>query len=416
MAAQQQKPIVVIGAGIVGLATAIWLQRSGRTVTLIDRDEPGTGSSFGNAGVLAASAIVPVATPSLPRNALRMLFDKNEPLFIRWGSSPRLAPWLLAFLSNCAPDRVRRIAKDVHGLTWDAIGEHQSLASGTNAEQYVQPCEYWYLYRDHANFAAESFSWGVRKECGFTWEELEDAELHKLQQGFSKEFSLLVRQKSGHGRISDPGLYTSALARSFVRSGGSLMRAEAQDFVVENGKINQVVTNRGKIDCEQVVLAAGIWSTKLGRKLGVKRPMEGLGGYHVDLWEPSITLKAPTMVPDAKCIITPMENRIRLAGIVELGSLDKGGTRAPIELLMKGLRKIMPSLTWKDQTEWMGYRPSFPDSLPVLGQAPSYSNAWVSFGHQGVGMTSGARSGRILADLINGNKPNIDLAPYSPSR
>lgn len=416
MESEERKPIVVIGAGIVGVATAIWLQRRGKNVILLERKAPGAGSSFGNAGVLAASAIVPVATPSLPRKALGMLVNANEPLFIRWTAAARLLPWLLSFLSNCAPERVERIARNVHALTWDAIGEHQALASGTGAERYVHPCEYWYLYRDHANFAGEAFSWRIRRECGFDWEEVEGDALRTLQQGFSADFSLLIRQRQGHGRISDPGAYVATLAQHFVRSGGQLLQGEALDFVVRNGRITQVATTGGTIDCAGAVLTAGIWSTPLGRKLGIKRPMEGLGGYHVDLWEPSIALKAPTMVPAAKCVITPMENRIRLAGIVELGSIDKAPARPPIDLLMKGLRSILPSLTWKEKTEWMGYRPSFSDSLPVLGRAPDYANGWVAFGHQGVGMTSGARTGRLIAALICEDKPNIDLGPYSPTR
>lgn len=416
MSHKDPKPIVVIGAGIVGIATAISLQRRGRSVVVIERDEPGTGSSFGNAGVLAASAIVPVATPSLPRNVLRMLMSPNEPLFVRWGSIPRLTPWLISFLASCTPERVETIARQVHGLTWDAIGEHTALAEQTGAERYIVPCEYWYLYKNHQNFADEAFSWHIRRQCGFMWEEVQGAEMYALQDGLNPEFSLMIRQRDGHGRIADPGAYVAALARYFIRSGGRILRAEAQDFAAQDGRITRVITNEGSVDCASAVLTAGIWSAGLGRKLGIRRQMEGLGGYHVDLWEPSITLKAPTMVPSAKCVISPMENRIRVAGIVELGSVNKPPVRPPFNLLMQGLRKIMPSLTWKEKTEWMGYRPSFSDSLPVLGAAPAYPNAWVAFGHQGVGMTSGARSGRLIAEMICGEKSNIDLLPYSPAR
>lgn len=410
----KQKPVVVIGAGIVGISTAIWLQRKHVPVVLLERLEPGAGSSFGNAGVLAASAVVPVATPSLPRNAPRMLFDANEPLFLRWSSAPALAPWLLSFLSNCAPAKVERISRLVHRLTSDAISEHQALAQGTGAERYVVPSEYWYLYRSKADFAGEAFSWRVRKSCGFEWDEIEGDGIRRLQEGFNPQYGLLIRQTKGHGRISDPGAYVAALARHFTGAGGQLIRGEATDFVVEDGQITKVATGKEAIDCSGVVLTAGIWSTRLGRKLGVHAPMEGLGGYHVDLWEPSVTLRAPTMVPSAKCVISPMENRIRLAGIVELGSVDKEPAKAPVDLLLRGLRTILPGLTWREQTQWMGYRPSFADSLPVLGRAPSCRNAWVAFGHQGVGMTSGARSGRLMASLVSGEKLNIDLRPYSP--
>ena len=168
--------------------------------------------------------------------------------------------------------------------------------------------------------------------------------------------------------------------------------------------------------CDGAVLAAGAWSGRLAAKFGLKAPLETERGYHLELWEPSVMPRSPVMVASGKFVATPMDGRLRLAGVVEFGGLKAAPSRAPYRLLEQNIRAAMPGLTWKRTVEWMGHRPSMADSIPVIGEVPGLSGAYAAFGHDHVGLTGGPKTGRIMAQIISGTRPNIDLDPYSPAR
>ena len=170
------------------------------------------------------------------------------------------------------------------------------------------------------------------------------------------------------------------------------------------------------IACDAVVLAAGVWSGPLASQLGLRVPLESERGYHLELWEPSIMPRSPVMVASGKFVATPMEGRLRLAGIVEFGGLDAPPSRAPYALLKKNIEAAIPGIAWKETREWMGHRPSVADSIPVIGVVPGVEGAFLGFGHDHVGLTGGPKTGRLLAQLVSGRSPNMDLAPYSPTR
>ncbi|MEY8843136.1 NAD(P)/FAD-dependent oxidoreductase, partial [Cribrihabitans sp. XS_ASV171] len=170
------------------------------------------------------------------------------------------------------------------------------------------------------------------------------------------------------------------------------------------------------IPCDAAVIATGAWSKRLAGKLGLKAPLESERGYHLELWEPSVMPRSPVMIASGKFVATPMESRLRLAGIVEFGGLEAPASRAPFALLERNIRAAIPGITWKKTVEWMGHRPSMVDSIPMIGEVPDFSGAFAAFGHDHVGLTGGPKTGRILAQLIAGKKPNIDLSPFSPAR
>ncbi len=368
--------VIVVGAGIVGVSTALWLQRDGHAVTLIDRLGPGEGTSHGNGGVLASCSIVPVTVPGLLRKAPRMLFSPDQPLFLKWGYLPKLAPWLIRYLRHANADAVRRRAAALMPIIGDSLADHQALAAGTRAEKWLVPSDYLFVYNDRAHYEGDGFGWQVRKENGFEWDLLEGEAFKSYDPAFGPALQCAARLKN-HGRISDPGLYVKDLAAEAEAHGARILKADVTDIVRETGQVTGVRAGGETIACDAVVLATGVWSGPLAKKLGIDVPIESERGYHLELWEPSVMPKSPVMVASGKFVATPMQGRLRLAGIVEFGGLDAAPSRAPFKLLEKNIRAAIPGITWKKTVEWMGHRPSVADSIPLIGEAPKVKGAWL---------------------------------------
>ena len=397
------KHVAIIGAGIVGVSTAIWLQRLGHRVTLVDREGPAAGTSHGNAGVLAASSIVPIPVPGLVAKAPRMLFDPNQPLYLRWSYLPKLLPFLAPYLRSAR--RHETISDALSILLHDTAEQHAALAEGTGAERYLHPGDYVFGYGE-GGFERDASGWAARERRGHPFEVIDD--VAGYDPVLAGRFRRLVRCPH-HGRISDPGAYVQALADHVERHGGTFVRATVED--VRDGA---VVTDGGEIEADAVVVASGIWSRKLLERRGVRVPMEAERGYHIEFVAPSVVPRAPVMVAAGKFVLTPMEGRLRAAGIVEFGGLNSKRSKAPFALLEKQTMEVLPDLRYERMEEWMGHRPSTVDSLPLIGQVDT--NVWAGFGHQHVGLTAGPKTGRWLASLIDGNSPNVDLAPFAPNR
>lgn len=409
-----RRRVIVVGAGIVGVATAIWLQRGGADVTLIDRDGPASGASQGNAGLLAASAVLPNSEPGLIWRAPGMALSPDAPLFLRWSYLPWMTRWLAGFARTCTAADTVRLARALAPLVCDTLDQHQALARGTAAERHLHSSDYVYAYADRADFEASAQGWALRRQHGIVWEELEGAALAAHDPALAR-FGFGVRM-GGHGRISDPGAYVRDLASHFTTQGGRLIRAEATGAARQGARITGLRVAGQTLECDDLVIAAGAWSGPLMRDIGLRVPLETERGYHLELWDPSAMPRAPTMVAAGQFVATPMERRLRVAGIVELGGLRAGPSRAPLAMLRRALARSFPDLRWQRQTEWMGHRPSTPDSLPVIGAVPGLSGAWVGVGHQHVGLTAGPVTGRWLAQMVLGQRPNIDMTAYAPDR
>ncbi|MBO9447545.1 FAD-binding oxidoreductase [Ruegeria sp. R14_0] len=411
----EAKTIAIIGAGIVGVSTAIWLQRDGHDVILIDKAGPGEGTSHGNGGVLASCSIIPVTVPGLLKKAPRMLFDPSQPLFMKWGYAPKLLPWLMQYLKHANAGDVQRIAAALTPIVGDSLNDHQALAQGTGAEKWIVPSDYLFLYENRQHFDGDAFGWGIRREHGFQWEELEGEAFHAYDPIFSKDIGFAAKL-SDHGHITDPGRYVKDLAAHVQAKGGRIVRATVDDVVRESGTVTGIRAGGETIACDAAIVTAGVWSGPLANKLGVSVPLESERGYHLELVEPSAMPKNPVMVASGKFVATPMDGRIRLAGIVEFGGLDAPPSRAPFELMRKNARAAFPGVTWKDEVEWMGHRPAPADSIPIIGKVPGVDGAFMGFGHHHIGLTGGPKTGRLLAQMITGRAPNTDMSVYAPSR
>lgn len=405
---------VVVGAGIVGVATALWLARAGHRVTLIDRSAPGEGTSHGNAGVLAACAMVPVTTPGLLLKAPKMLFSSEFPLFMRWSYLPKLAPWLYRYLSFANDKDTQRIAEQLNYIVGDSVEQHHDLAGNTKADEWLVPSEYQFAYPSRTEFDADSYAWKLRKEHGFVPELIDGPAVHEKEPALSSDITLLAVMKD-HGHIRSPGKYVKALADVFQDLGGTFQIASVKDIELVDDKIKSVVTDQGAIACDSVVLAMGVWSGPIATKLGLNIPMESERGYHVIFKNPSQQVSCPTMITSGKFVATPMYDGMRCAGMVEFGGLEAGPSKAPIDFLMRKFKTTFPDVTYSETEEWLGHRPAPTDSLPFVGQIRN-TGIYTGFGHQHIGLTGGAKTGRVIAGLISGEQDESELSAFRPDR
>jgi D-amino-acid dehydrogenase len=408
------KHIIVIGAGICGLSSAIWLRRAGHDVTLIDREGPAAGASYGNAGLLAQWAMIPVNTPGIAKSGLKYMMDRNAPLFMQWSYFPRLIPWLLKFVSNATDEGVRRTVDALMPMIGDSVEQHQALTRGTPAAQWIETSDFTYAYADRAAFDAERYGWKIRSDVGYPPELIEGAAVREAEPLVGPNINLLARIK-GHGHITNPGAYCEALATVLASEGGTFRCATVQDFGMTDGRVTSVITDQGAMPCDHAVLAAGIWSKDLMKNLGLKVPLETERGYHLHLKNPSQMPKTPMMMVKGKFGVNPMETGLRCAGTVELGSHLAPPSKAPLELIRKNITWAFPDLRYDEAEEWMGMRPSTPDSLPLVGEI-GRTGVFAAFGHQHIGLTAGPKTGRWVADLISDKRPNVDLSPYEAGR
>jgi len=404
----------ILGAGMVGISTAIWLQRAGFNVTVIDKVGPAGGASYGNAGVLAAGSIIPITTPALPKNALGMLLDKTSPLFIRWPYLPKMIPFLATYLSHCTRSHVEHYARSMTPLLSDTLAQHRQLASGTGAESFISEHPYAFGYHTLEAFNSDSKWWDLRAQLGIRFDILDGKDYGSIDPLFPNQFAKVVLCHE-HGRIADPGQYIKTLANHFIKNGGEIQIKEIARLVKTDNMMGYEIDGK-RVTPENLVVSTGAWSRDLVKTVGLQVPFETERGYHIELINPSQEPVNSMMVASGKFVITPLTGRIRAAGIVEFGGLALPENEEPIELLKSQVQALLPGVTFDRIDSWLGHRPAPADSLPLIGQLPAVKNCWLGFGHQHVGLTGGAKTGRILSELIQGRSIELDVTPFDPAR
>src|SRR5215467_7969420 len=419
MSAPSDSPVVVIGAGIVGLACATYLQRDGRKVVVVDPGGPGEGASYGNAGGLNGSSIVPVAMPGVLSKVPHWLLDPEGPLSIRLNYLPRLLPWLYRFVRAGRPELVRAQARALRGLLAPTVDLHRELAASVGVADLIQRSGLLVVYRGEAGFAADAAAMHLRAENGVKIDELNQDELRQIEPTLSPVYTR-ARFISENGYVRNPLRLSRAIAEALVANGGEIRRARAQGFACADGKVEAVLTNAGRIPAAAVVLAAGAHSKKLAAGLGEIVPLDTERGYHAMIKSPEVAPRLPIMDAEAKFVATPMEEGLRMAGTVEFAGLEAPPDWRRARVLLRHGQVMFPGLprtVAEDRvSQWMGFRPSMPDSLPVIGPARRYPNAFLAFGHGHVGLIGAPMTGRTIADLVGGRAPAIDLAPFSAAR
>ena len=409
------KTIIVIGAGIVGVSTAIWLQRSGFKVTIIDQKGPATGASHGNAGILAASSIIPVPNPSLIKKLPFYLLSKDSPVFFKMSYLPKMFPFLISYLSKSNLREVNKYAERMTPLIFDTVCQHKSLAKGTGAEKFISYQDYCFGYETEKNFLNDKKVWKLRQKHGLPFEVVNGNEFSNFDPFYKDLFDVIVKCKN-HGKINDPGLYVKTLCDHFLSQGGELIISKVNDISSKNLNDAIVKIESDSLIANKIVVATGAWSKKILKKFKIKMPLESERGYHVEYVEPNFYPKVPMMLTSKKFVITPMDGRIRVAGLVEFAGLKALKRKPPLNLLKNKIKDLFPNLKCKEKIEWLGHRPALVDSLPMLGYLDKNKQILVAFGHQHLGLTAGAKTGRIVSDLIIGNDIKLKISNYRPNR
>ncbi|MEZ0167315.1 NAD(P)/FAD-dependent oxidoreductase [Microvirga sp. TS319] len=406
--------IAIVGAGVIGVSCAAFLQRDGHSVTIYDPLPPGEGCSFGNAGSIGPGSVVPLSTPGIVRQAASWIADPDSPLWIDWRYLPRAMPWLARFIAAGASPRINGIAKALRALHADSFTHYRTLL-GDDAGSLLNVSGQLYLYESDAAFAKDALGRELRASLGIRSETLNPDEIRQLEPSLKPRFAKAVYlPDSSH--CSNPHRLVATIAEDISRNGGRFVRASVKDFEQDAGQVRAIVTDAGRMACDMVVIAAGAWSRRLTGRLGLRIPLESLRGYHVMLPMPETAPKRPLYPLAAKIMMTPMEHGLRIAGTAEIAGLDAPMNERRAAALAKLAKRYFPDMTSDPISVWMGHRPATPDSLPVIGPSSQYRNVMLAFGHGQTGLIGGATTGLLVSDLVASRKPTIDPYPYRASR
>ncbi|WP_199030572.1 FAD-binding oxidoreductase [Ralstonia sp. ASV6] len=408
------KRVAVIGAGFIGMASAAWLMRDGHRVTLFDPTGVAQGASYGNAGTFAPYACIPVNNPSVFGSLPRFLLSSDSPLRLRWGYLPMLAPWLARFLRNSLPQRYEHSVRALAALLGQAQAGYEPLLAAPALAQFVRPRECLYLYSSAASFQAAEPSLALRRALGVPFDVLDTAGIRQLEPNLAPIFERGVLF-SGSWHFSNPSGFLQALFEHLAPQGLTLKRQTVRAISPNSAGATLHLEGEGVREFDHVVVAAGARSAAFAKQCGNAVPLDTERGYHIRYSGAADLISRPVGWAERGFYMTPMQDGIRVAGTVELGGFSPEHNRALLNLLTAASRCALPNLQQPDSS-WLGFRPTLPDGLPVLGHARASKHVVYAFGHQHLGLTLAGISGRIVADLIAGRPSALELTPYRPTR
>jgi D-amino-acid dehydrogenase len=407
--------VIVLGAGIVGTSAALHLAKRGIGVTLIDRRAPGEETSYGNAGVIEGNTLFPHPFPAgftaLLRVALKQATDANYHLSFL----PQVAPWLLAYRANSTPERRTEFARVMRPLFARALAEHEALMAESNAAGYLRKLGWLKLYRSEAAFAAAAREREVAATFGLPHLALDREGALAMEPALGPVFQRAVHWPQA-ANITNPLAVTKAYAARFAALGGILLTGDARTLRRRSADW-RVDTDAGPLDAAQVVLALGPWTPDVLGPLGLRLPLAVKRGYHRH-FRPrgNAGLNRPVVDAELGYCVAPMEQGLRLTTGAEFAARDAAPTPVQLDRLLPAARELFPLGEPAEAAPWMGSRPCFADSRPVIGRAPGHPGLWLTYGHAHWGLTLGPVTGRLLAEMMSGAPPLCDPAPYSAER
>lgn len=413
--ARDEQITAVIGGGIIGICCALYLQEKGFRVQVIDRaGSDDLRASFGNAGNISPWSCVPESLPGLWKSVPGWLLDPLGPMAVQLRHLPVATPWLLRFLAAGRPARVDRQADALLALYSPVIELYEDLVRPIGVSELIRRCIYLHLYRDGRRADPNTLGWRLRRERGARFELISAGALREIEPDVAPDYQAAILLE-GQGRTTNPQKLLQVLTERMLRQGGSILRAEIRGLEPSESHV-QLQTTQGKRRFTRVVVAAGVWSAKLLRSIGLKIPLESERGYHLTLRNPGVTINNTIMEAGRMVVASTMEEGLRLAGTVELAGLKaRPDYRRSTNLAALG-KEMFPKLRTEEASQWMGHRPSLPDSLPIIGAAPNHPNILLAFGHSHLGLSGGAPTGRLIAQLAAGEPPSIDLHPFRADR
>jgi len=405
--------VVVIGAGIQGVCISLCLIKKGFKVKLIDRDEPGNSASYGNAGHFSPYASVPMNRPDVLVDIPSMLFSTSGPLALKWNYVPKMVPWFLKFIKNCTKKKMMHTAKYMHQLLDLALPAYDELFQDIELSGLVENKGILYFWTDK-DLKSRELEINIRNELGVKQQLLTADEIHDLEPHIKKIYHAgVLYPHARHTR--NPQKVLLKLFDAFIEQGGNFEKqnVNAIDFSFDKKPI--IKTDLNSYTFDKAVIACGAFSKKLTDQMNEKIPLDTERGYHIHFKGHDHLLSRPVIFLNRGFGITPMEQGLRVVGTVEFGGLDNPLSRKRIINLANNAKYLFPELS-EYHDEWLGFRPTLPDFLPVIGPSKNNKNLFYSFGHHHLGWTLGAISGKIISGMIAGENTNLDLSPYTSQR
>jgi len=404
----------IIGAGIQGVCNALFLQKKGFQVTLFDREEPGSqAASYGNAGHFSPYASVPVNRPDILTDVPAMLLSSTGPLALKWNYVPKMLPWFLKFIKSCSKKNMMHTAKYMHQILDLSLPAYDELFEEIDLSGLVENKGIMYIWNDQ-NLKSREMEINIRNEIGAEQQLLSKSEIHDLEPNIKNIYHAGVfYKKARHTR--NPGKIWVKLFENFVKKGGKFLKLNIQkvDFD-ENSPVVRSETQRFIFD--KLVICCGAFSKKLTDNLHENIPLDTERGYHIHFKGFDNLISRPIVFQNRGFGMTPMEQGLRVVGTVEFGGLNNPLSKSRIKNLVDNAKFLLDGLPDHHDDEWLGFRPTLPDYLPVIGPSKNYNNVFYSFGHHHLGWTLAAISGKIITKMISNENTNLDLEPYSSSR
>lgn len=406
--------VFVIGAGVVGLSSALMAQARGLSVTVVDREGPAAGASAGNAGAFAFTDILPLASPGILKKAPKWLLDPLGPLTIPPAYALQIAPWLYRFWRACSPHAVAASTTAQTAMMDLSRAELEPFLAATGTLSMLRKDGNLQVYESEAEFRASLPGWEARTAHGIEFRHMAAEEMAEVQPGLSSRF-IRGTFTPGWWSIADPKDYVLALAERFKASGGKILRAEVTGLQPK-GEGVYIQTTGEPLTADKVVLAAGAFSHRIAATLGERIPLETERGYNTTLPAGALDLRCQVTFGSHGFVVSRLSTGIRVGGAVELGGLTLPPNYKRSEAMLRKAKAFLPHLKTEGGRQWMGFRPSLPDSLPAIGRSRVSSQIVYAFGHGHLGLTQSAGTARIVADLLTDQTPPVDLTPFSPQR
>ena len=407
-----KKKIAVIGAGIQGVCNALFLQKKGFEVTLFDRDEPGNAASYGNAGHFSPYASVPLNRPDVLLDVPAMLFSSRGPLALKWNYVPKMLPWFYKFLQNCSQNKMLHTAKYMHQILNLSLPAFDELFDEVNIDGLVENNGILYVWNDQ-NLKSRTLEIKIRKDLGVKQQVLSKTDIHDLEPNLKKFYhGGVFYDYARHAR--NPRKILVKLFENFLNKKGKFTKINIKDLDFEGNKPVLRSENQ-RFTFDKLVIACGAFSKILTDKLQEKIPLDTERGYHVHFEGFDHLISRPIVYSNRGFGMTPMEQGLRVVGTVEFGGLNNPLSKNRIKNLIINAKEMLDGLP-EHKDEWLGFRPTLPDFLPIIGPSKNYENVYYCFGHHHLGWTLGAISGKIISNMIANENTNLDLKPYSSLR
>jgi D-amino-acid dehydrogenase len=406
---------LVIGAGIVGICVAASLAETGHAVAVIDRTGICEETSSGNAGAFAFSDVLPLAQKGMLAHAPKWLLDPLGPLSVRPSYLPHLLPWLMRFRRAAAPGRYEAGLAAQAALMKLAEAEWTGLMRRSGTTGMLREDGSLELYEGKAEFLASLPGWEARERHGIVFRHLKKDELGEYQPGLSGRFTHGTFVP-GWKTVSDPRLVGKAIWAYAEKKGATFTRSEVREIRPAGSRWRFSTADGKEAEAGRVVLCAGAWSGRLAKQMGDAIPLDTERGYNTTLPPDAFDLKRQLIFSGHGFVVTPLSTGIRVGGAVEFGGLRLPPNFARSKAMLEKAKRFLPGLRTEGGREWMGYRPSLPDSLPVIGPAPRHAGLFYAFGHGHLGLTQAAATGRLIRDLVSGEALPIDLSPFRANR